>query len=378
MNMRKFYLVFTIIVSVFLFSTGFFLVTEINKPATETSVTGGILPQLFTPSITATKDPVNILLLGGDKVGANTDTIMLINFNPETMKINILSIPRDTKVKVRGSRIDKINSAYSVGGAERSIEAVQELLGVKIQHYVYLNFAAFRKIIDKLDGVYFDIPVDLKYEDSTQNLYIDLKKGHQLLDGKKAEQLLRFRQTQNGHYSKEMRKYYDGSDLKRVNMQQKFIKAFIEQKANIKYIVKANDILEEVFRNVKTNININDAFKLASSIGKINSDETRMFRLSGGDLWEKNICYFQYNEKIFDMTSEKSIDSREILNTYFSSRGSFDNSIINNNSPTNNNSTSNSNDTTNNENTSDNSQSFTKDNPSNAETSVKGTTKPKP
>ena len=115
MNTRKFYLVLSVLLLVFLFFAGSFILTNMD-----TLVNGnGIFASVFS-MFKSTNEPVNILILGGDKVNKNTDTIMLVNYNPKTAKINLLSIPRDTKVKVKGSSLPKINSAYPAGGMQQS------------------------------------------------------------------------------------------------------------------------------------------------------------------------------------------------------------------------------------------------------------------
>lgn len=115
-----------------------------------------------------------------------------------------------------------------------------------------------------LGGVYFDVPVDMKYDDPSQNLHINLKKGYQLLDGDKVEQLLRFRKPNGDRYTKELKEFYDGSDIKRTEMQMKFIKEFIKQKLKVQNIPKLNPVLNYAFQNVITNMTLSDALKMTS------------------------------------------------------------------------------------------------------------------
>lgn len=256
MNFRKFYFIICCIVSVFLFITGAFL-----------------LSQRGTSS-----ESINILVLCTDEVGANTDTMMVVNYNPVTAMMNLLSIPRDTKVTLNGST-SKINAAYSHGGANVAVDSVSKLLDTKIKYYVILNISVFKEIIALLGGVDYYIPVDMNYDDPLQNLHILLKKGQQHLDGQKAEQFIRFRQP--SHYTDEIMKYYDGSDLKRINAQQSFVKEVIRQKLNLKSITKINNVIQTVFKNVETDIPMSDALKMAQSAGKIKPDELNMFMLPG-------------------------------------------------------------------------------------------------
>lgn len=304
MNARKFFLIICSILSAFMFLLGVASLGYINLTVSadvynpnNTSPFSDILD-----SYKSTSENVNVLVLGGDKVNKNTDTMMLVNYNPITAQINILSIPRDTKVLIN-RKSAKINAAYPVGGGEQAIESVSDLLGVDIKYYVYIDTSTFRKVIDKLDGIDYYVPEDMNYDDPIQNLHIHLKKGQQILDGKKAEQYMRYRQG-NSHKST---KNYDGSDLKRIDAQQNFIKELISQKVNLSYITKMNDILNVVFSNIDTNIKMDEVLKLAKNISKVNANEITMLMLPGESV-HSNAWYYE-----IDKTQVS-----EIVNQYFS------------------------------------------------------------
>lgn len=294
MNVRKFYLIVCSVLAVCLFISGTVLLASIHMPAKEDGSSGSLLDRIIEP-IKTDNEPVNILVLGGDKVASNTDTMLLVNYNPSTAKMSMLSIPRDTKVNVPGSSLPKINSAYAAGGAKLAVETVSKLLNVKIKYYVFINTTAFRQIIDTLDGVDYNVPVDMNYEDPTQDLYIHLKKGMQHMDGEKAEQFMRFRQPT--HYNNEIMQYYDGGDLKRINAQQNFIKELIKQKVNIKYISKMDDILRIIFSNIETNVSSADALKLAQNIGKLDVNNINTFTLPG-ESEEEGAWYYIMNKEL--------------------------------------------------------------------------------
>jgi len=267
------------------------------------------IPNKFVEAIDRAKEShFNLLLMVKEKNGLNTDTIIIVNVNTSNAKINAMFIPRDTFYKVKGSSIPKINSAYACTGSTGAIKAVEDLLDVKIDYYVHINIETFKQIIDTLGGVYFDVPADLDYDDPYQDLHIHLKKGPQNLDGDKAEQLLRFRQPQNGKYSGELAKYYDGSDLKREEMQKKFIQAFIEQKINVRYISKLKDVLYTIFNNLSTNLTVTEIFELMSIVPNVNSDNIEWHTLPG---ISKKTDYWYF---VVDSDS-----AHEITSTYFSS-----------------------------------------------------------
>lgn len=136
-------------------------------------------------------EPKNIVVAGVDADGYRTDLILLCQVNRRDGKVSVLQIPRDTRVQNR--RNDrKINSAY-YSGFDVLAKEIGQVTGVTPEHYVMVSFEAFRDIVDALGGVKIDVPMEMKYEDPVQDLVIDLRKGKQRLNGKKAEMYMRYR-----------------------------------------------------------------------------------------------------------------------------------------------------------------------------------------
>lgn len=152
------------------------------------------------------------LVCGIDKISNNTDVMMLVSLDTKGKTVNILQIPRDTfinrdKADFRVTRVNSIyTAAYNVAaqnglsGAAREKAAMEKLctglersLCVTIDRYVLMDTAAFVDIIDAVGGIEYNVPFDMDYEDPEQELYIHLKAGMQKLDGKKAEQFIRYR-----------------------------------------------------------------------------------------------------------------------------------------------------------------------------------------
>ncbi len=216
---------------------------------------------------------VNMLIAGLDKSEALTDTIMVASYNLDTDTVNILSIPRDTRMYI-GSRYQKINSAHSISkagkkkGINGTIEAVTRLTGIPINYYVEFTFDAFRETIDALGGVEFDVPQNMNYDDPAQDLHIHLKKGLQLLDGDKAEQFVRFRR-------------YPMGDIDRVAAQQAFIKAVAEQKLNASIIPRIPELFKALQSNLKTNITLSVVTKYLSNLSDLTSENIHMHALPG-------------------------------------------------------------------------------------------------
>lgn len=194
----------------------------------------------------------NILVMGTDKSGLRSDVMMIFSFSDKENTINSVSIPRDTRIKV-GYNYQKINAALSIGEESLAIEKVKEITGIPIHDFVKVNFQAVSDIVDAVDGVEFYVPQDMWYKDPYQDLVIDLDEGLQTLDGDKALQLLRFRQ-------------YPMGDLQRIQVQQDFIKAAFEQKAKVKYILKAGKIFSAVEDNITSSLSVSDVTKLARAV----------------------------------------------------------------------------------------------------------------
>ena len=200
-----------------------------------------------------------VLLLGvstdlGDN--APTDTIMVASYNPNTQRATLLSIPRDTYIgsnKNRATPSDKINSLYSTS-IDKILKAVNDLTNLDIKYYAVVKTEAFIELVDALDGVTFNVPMNMKYDDPTQNLHINLTAGEQLLDGDKAEQLLRFRHNNNGtSYPVE----YGDNDTGRMRTQREFMMAVMQQTLRPENIFKLGQILDIAGRNLETNLDFN-------------------------------------------------------------------------------------------------------------------------
>ena len=138
----------------------------------------------------------NILLLGVDSNGPNTlpfsgvrsDTIIILNIDNHSKSVNAVSIPRDSKVYIAdGHGIQKINSAYAIGGIELTKKTIEETLGIKIHNYIVINSDGVKKLIDTIGGVPIYIDGRMDYDDYSAGLHIHLRKGNHVLTGEEAE-----------------------------------------------------------------------------------------------------------------------------------------------------------------------------------------------
>lgn len=203
------------------------------------------------------------LLLGisTDEEGALlTDTIMIASYNPNTQKAALVSVPRDSytgKNPAKATAYEKINAIYSRKKDPQAVlDAVNNLTGLNLKYYAIVKTEAFIKLVDAIGGVTFNVPINMDYDDTSQDLHIHLKAGEQKLDGDKAEQLVRFRHNNDGtSYPTE----YGNNDLGRMRTQREFIMAVIKQTARPENVFKLGEILKVAEENVITNIDFNVA-----------------------------------------------------------------------------------------------------------------------
>ncbi len=234
---------------------------------------------LLTPGtleeVEISKEKCNILIMGTDKEGLRTDVMMLAQIDPENGKATVMSIPRDTLVKYSGKN-RKITEVHAVGsrkgkqyGTEAAIIVTKEITGMPIHHFVKFNLKGFNDCIDELGGVEFDVPRNMYYQDPVQDLYINLKKGKQILDGNKAEQLIRFRYG------------YAMGDLDRIKVQHDFIQALIEQKLKVKYIGRIDEIYSILSENMETSMSPDDMVKCGKQLLDIGGENIATITMPG-------------------------------------------------------------------------------------------------
>ncbi len=222
------------------------------------SFTGAIMNMV--KDVLGDQDPIFILVMGvSEDISVElTDTIILMGYNPDTNQAFMLSIPRDTfvgKNEAYAGGYDKINALYQTN-PEKTVDAVERLTGVQIDYYVTVKTGALVEIVDIIGGVDFDVPINMDYDDDSQDLHIHLKAGQQRLNGDQAEQLVRFRHNNNGSsYSSE----YGDNDIGRMRTQREFIKVVASDLIKTNDMDKLKEIAKAIFSNLSTNMDIGKA-----------------------------------------------------------------------------------------------------------------------
>ncbi len=252
--------------------------------------------------------PVNILVMGLDEArdveGATpedlvgrTDTMLLVRIDPGEDIVNIMSIPRDTRVEIPGYGFDKINEANAEGGAELAAQTVSyNFSNVEIDRYVRVSTTAFKEIVDLVGGIEVLVPKAMNYEDKTQGLVIDLEPGLQTLNGDQAEQFARFRQDSYG-------------DIGRVQRQQVLLKALRKRLTNPTVLSKLPQIIRVLQKRIDTNLSVEELLALAGFGLDLETQDLQMVMLPGrfSDPEEYRASYW---------LSDPAVNS-EIMRTYF-------------------------------------------------------------
>ena len=166
--------------------------------------------------------PVDVLIIGSDRragqpdLGARSDTLLVVRLDPRTGSVSMLSVPRDLLVTIPGHGQNKINAAYSLGGARLALEVVHRLLGVPINHFVDIDFDGFKQVVNRLGGAY--LMIDRRYSNDTaitDYASIDIQPGYQRLNGAQALDFVRFRHDQNGDFTRIVRQQMFLREMKR-------------------------------------------------------------------------------------------------------------------------------------------------------------------
>ena len=230
----------------------------------------------------------NILLMGVDVAtnsenpfkGNRSDTMLLISIAPYGKNINVISIPRDSKVYIAGkNKADKINHAFAFGGAKLAVRTVEETFGVKINNYVAISNEGVIKMIDTLGGLPIYIEKNMKYDDYSANLHINLKQGNHILSGKQTEGYLRFRHDSYG-------------DIGRIRRQQWFFNALLERLKDPTVIVKLPELLKIIPEYIQTDLSAYDLAKYAGIAKNVDTSTIQIATIPGSPSTKGIISYW--------------------------------------------------------------------------------------
>jgi LCP family protein required for cell wall assembly len=236
---------------------------------------------------------VNVLVLGMEDV--RTDTILLASFHRDAKKIDIISIPRDTYIHRKGYNGGdqrKINSVYYSHGVKGVMQTVSYILeDIPIHHYAMIDYDGVISIVDLVGGVEVDVPFHMKYDDPTAKppLNIDIKKGRQTLDGKRALDFIRWRKNNNNDG------YVDG-DIGRIKAQQQLL-----QSLSSKISDNLLSVITKGYNYVETDMGLFDIISYGRNAIGMDKSNIKFHLLPGeSDLRPINrrvYSYYVYNQK---------------------------------------------------------------------------------
>lgn len=230
------------------------------------------------------KDKATIMIMGVDErdddVG-RSDTLMIASIDPKTNQASLLSVPRDTRVKIKGHGFDKVNAAYAYGKERLSQDTVENLLGVNVDHYIIINTKSFKKIIDAIGGIDIDVPKRMHYEDPWDDdggLIIDFQPGMQHMDGAKAVTYVRYRDEEG--------------DLGRIRRQQDFVRACMEKIVSPAIIPKLPAVIKEVMDSIETDLSFRQLLEFAGTLKESKNNGLKTDMVPGKPLYIDGISYW--------------------------------------------------------------------------------------
>ncbi|MGL5206090.1 MAG: LCP family protein [Acidaminococcaceae bacterium] len=225
----------------------------------------------------------NIVVMGVDERSEDSgrsDTLFVVMLDPKSNNISLLSVPRDTMVRIPGRGWDKVNHAFAYGGHKLTQQTVEEFLGIQINNYVIVDFRGFKDLVDAIGGIDINVEKDMYYEDPYDNLVIDLQRGRQHLDGAKAIQYVRYRDEEG--------------DIGRIKRQQHFMAAIYEKVTSTEILTKVPGLIKELVTMIKTDISITDMIKLAKAMNKTMKDQKglHMAMVPGEPVYIDEVSYW--------------------------------------------------------------------------------------
>lgn len=230
------------------------------------------------------KDKTTILVMGvdvrEDDVG-RSDTLMIATVDPKLDRASLLSVPRDTRVRITGYGYNKINAAFAFGGEPLSEKTVENLLGIDIDHYVIINTKSFVKIIDALGGLDIDVEKRMYYEDPWDDdggLIIDLYPGMQHMDGKTAVTYVRYRDEEG--------------DIGRIHRQQKFMEACLDKIISPDIVTRIPAVVREITEAIDTDMTFRQLLEIAGALKAAQSNGLQTDMVPGYPLYIDGISYW--------------------------------------------------------------------------------------
>lgn len=235
-------------------------------------------------SVEMPREPYTVLVMGTDVMythvaprrkvadhtafGGRSDAMMLIILDPSRGTVRGINIPRDTMVDIPGYGYQKINAANAIGGPRSAVQAVSDLLGVSVDHYIVLNTQGLVDAVNEMGGVTVEVPKRLSYMDWTAKLKIDLEPGTHTLTGNQAMGFVRFRHDDLG-------------DIGRIQRQQIFMQAALSKILNPQCWPHIPALVRIAHRSVLSDLNDAQLLQVFNLIRTVPRSEIQFAMLPG-------------------------------------------------------------------------------------------------
>ena len=225
------------------------------------------------------------LLVGKDTTSGLTDTMMLVTYDTQGKKINAISLLRDTMVNTSGKSggQKRLNVVYNRNRGDKKLsekervengmaalkKEVSRLTGIYPDFYVMVEWEAIGRLVDAVDGVEFEVPFDMDYDDPYQDLHIHQKKGLRVLDGRDAMEVIRFRKNNDGSHSL--------GDVGRTEIQRDFLTAVLKKCLTPEILLKLPTLADIFMDNVDTDLTVGNILAFAQLAVGMDADKNVKF-----------------------------------------------------------------------------------------------------
>lgn len=233
-------------------------------------------------------NPSNLLLIGTDggtkgrEGRGRADAIMLVRTDPDEHRLALLSIPRDLRVEIPGHGPDKVNAAYSLGGAALAIETVERVTGLEVNHVAVVDFARFAEVIDALGGVTIDVPkpivsnrFDCPFGTPAECIRWPgwrFARGEQRMSGRRALVYARIRENQLDP---------SDTDITRGGRQQQVVEAIADEAVSLRTYLRLPFLGDELVTPLATDLSAWELMQLGWVKFRAPSSKTLRCRLGG-------------------------------------------------------------------------------------------------
>ncbi|WP_226581297.1 LCP family protein [Halobacillus litoralis] len=239
------------------------------------------------------KEPLNILLLGVDErendVG-RSDTMIVMTLDPNNNQMQMVSIPRDTRVEIAGDgRVTRINHAYAYGGSDMAVDTVENFLDIDLDYYIRVNMEGLSQVVDAVGGV--TVQNDMAFTSGN----FTFKEGEIELDGDEALGFVR------------MRKNDPNGDLGRNERQREVIQGIISKGARLDAVNKIGNIMDVLGDNVSTNMQFDDMRRLVTNYRSARKN-TSTYQMSGDGQMVNGMYLIFMPEQEIQETHDKIVD----------------------------------------------------------------------